>query len=100
MKTKLILTCLAGGLIMAPVLKAEPPPIVPGATTTTVTSQVWTTVPEEYDGDYYTYNNQYYHGGRHESGAFEWEGRPYTDRYEHEGKWIYGGKWEHHGRKH
>jgi hypothetical protein len=102
MQTKLILMCLAGGLTMAPLLKAEPPVVViPGSTTTTtVTTGVWRTVPEEYDGDYYTYNNQYYYGGKRETGDFESEGRHYTDRYQHEGKWIYGGKWEHHERKH
>ena len=102
MSTKLILMCLAGGLTMAPILKAEPPIVVaPGTTTTTtVTGGVWTTVPDDYDGDYYIYNKQYYHGGKHEVGDFEWEGRHYKDRYEHEGKWIYGGKWEHHDRKH
>jgi hypothetical protein len=99
MKTKLILMCLAGGLTMAPLLKAEPPVVVPGATIT-VERGVWTTVPEDYDGDYYFYNKHYYHGGKHESGEFTWEGRHYTDRYEHEGKWIYGGEWKHHDRKH
>lgn len=94
MKTKLILMCLAAGLTTAPLLKAEP------HTTTTVTTGVWTKVPDDYVGDYYFYNNQYYYGGKHETGDFEWEGHRYKDRYEHEGKWIYGGKWEHHDRKH
>jgi hypothetical protein len=102
MRTKLILMCLAGGLTMAPLLKAEPPVVVPGTTTTTTTttSGEWTTVPEDYDGDYYIYNKHYYHGGKHEAGNFDWEGKHYTDRYEHEGKWIYGGEWKHHDRKH
>ena len=100
MKAKLILMCLAGGLAMAPLLKAEPPiQVIPGATTTT-TTEVWKSVPDDYDGDYYIYQNQYYHGGKHETGDFEWEGRHYQDRYEHEGKWIYGGEWKHHDRKH
>jgi hypothetical protein len=99
MKTKMILMCLAGGLAMAPLLKAEPPVVVPGSTTVTVHTGVWTTVPDDYDGDYYLYNKHFYHGGKHEEGDFEFEGKHYKDRYEHEGKWIYGGKWEHHDRK-
>jgi hypothetical protein len=99
MKTKLILMCVAGGLTIAPLLQAEPP--VPGATTTTtVTTGVWQTVPNDYDGDYYFYNKRYYHGGKYETGDFEWEGHHYKDRYQHEGKWIYGGKWERHHRNH
>lgn len=102
MKTKLILMCVAGAMTLAPMLRAEPAVVVtPGSTTTTtVTRGVWTTVPHDYEGDTYLYNKQYYYGGRHEEGDFEWEGRHYKDRYEHEGKWIYGGKWEHHDRKH
>ncbi len=92
MKTKLILLFLAAGLTTAPLLKAEP------QITTTVTSSEWTNVPDDYDGDYYFYNKKYYHGGRHEAGDFEWEGKHYKDRYEHEGKWIYGGEWKHHDR--
>lgn len=100
MKTKLILMCLAGGLTMAPLLKAEPAVVVTPGSSTTVTAGVWTTVPEDYDGDYYVHQNHYYYGGKHEVGEFEWEGHHYKDRYEHEGKWVYGGKWEHHARKH
>jgi hypothetical protein len=104
MKSKIILTLVAGGLSVAPLLKAEPPVVVqPGTTTTTTTTTetagVWTTVPEDYDGDYFIYNNQYYHGGKYEKGDFVWEGKHYQDRYMHEGKWIYGGKWDHHARK-
>jgi hypothetical protein len=100
MKTNLILMCLAAGLTTAPLLKAEP--VAPGSTTTTTTTTtgVWTTVPDDYDGDYYIYNKQYYHGGKRETGDFTWEGRHYTDRYQHDGKWLYGGEWKHHDRKH
>lgn len=91
--------CLAGGLTMAPLLKAEPPIVVtiPGVT---VSTGVWTTVPEDYDGDYYIHENHYYYGGKHEVGDFDWENHHYQDRYYHDGKWIYGGKLEHHARKH
>jgi hypothetical protein len=99
MKSKLILMCLAGGLTMAPLLQAEPIVVLPGSTITVTTHGVWTTVPDEYDGDYYTYNNHHYYGGKRETGDFEFEGRHYTDRYQHEGKWIYGGEWKHHDRK-
>lgn len=93
MKTNLMLLCLAAGsLTMAPVLKAEPAT----TTTTTTTSEVWKAVPEDYEGDYYFHNNQFYHGGRHEVGEYDYEGHHYKDRYEHEGKWIYGGEWKHH----
>jgi hypothetical protein len=98
MKTKLLLMCLAGGLTMAPLLKAEPP-IAPGTSTTITTRGVWTTVPDDYEGDYYFHNKQYYYGGKHELGDFESEGRHYQDRYEHEGKYLYGGEWKHHDRK-
>ena len=99
MRTKLILMCLAGGMTMAPLLKAEPPIVLADATVTVHTG-VWETVPEDYDGDYYFYNKRYYHGGRHEEGDYTWEGRHYKDRYEHDGKWIYGGEWKHHEKKH
>ncbi len=99
MKTNLILICLAGSLATAPLLKADTHVTVsPGSIN--VTTGVWTTVPEDYDGDYYFHDGHYYHGGRHEVGEFEWNGAHYKDRYEHEGKWVYGGKWEHHARKH
>jgi hypothetical protein len=100
-----ILMFIAGGLAIAPVLRAEPPVVVtPGTSTTTTTTTtesagVWTTVPEDYEGDYFIYNNQYYHGGKIEHGDFTFEGHPYHDRYMHDGKWMYGGKWEHHARK-
>lgn len=83
-------------------LRAEPPPGSTTTTTTTVetTPGVWTTVPEDYDGNVYIYNDHFYHGGRYEPGDFTWEGRHYTGRYFHDGKWIYGGKWERHMRKH
>ena len=100
----LILTFL--GLSVAPLLKAEPPIVVqPGTSTTTTTTTVestpgvWTTIPEDYDGEYFMYDNHYYHGGRYEPGDFTYEGRHYTGRYFHDGKWIYGGKMEHHHRK-
>ena len=93
MKTKLILMCLMGGLTTAPLLIAEPPRV------TIVTPGFWQTVPDDYDGHYYSHNNRYYYGGKHEEGDFEWEGKHYPHRYEHEGKWIYGGKWERHVRK-
>jgi hypothetical protein len=89
---------------MAPLLRAEPPVVVtPGTTTTTITTVekpgMWITVPDDYDGYYFLYNDHYYHGGKYETGDFVWEGRHYRDRYMHDGKWIYGGKWEHHARK-
>jgi len=95
---------IAGGLALAPLLKAEPPVVVePGRTTTTTTTVtgpgVWTTVPDDYEGDYYIYQDHYYHGGKFERGDFTWEGKHYPGRYFHDGKWIYGGKWEHHARK-
>src|SRR3954468_7423902 len=102
MKSKIILSLsVAAGLTAIPMLRAEPPVVVtPGTTTTTtVRTGVWTTVPDDYDGAYYLYNKQYYYGGKHEVGDFDWEGHHYSDRYFHDGKWIYGGKWEHHGRK-
>ena len=98
MKTTLIMLGLASGLSMAPLLQAEPVVVeTPGHVT--VRTGVWTTVPDEYDGDYYTHEHHYYYGGKHELGDFEYEGRHYPERYEHEGKWLYGGKWEHHARK-
>ena len=106
MKSKIILTLIAGGLSVAPLLKADPPIVVqPGTGTTTTTTTVetpgvWTTVPDDYEGQYYILDNHYYHGGKYETGDFTWEGRHYAGRYSHDGKWIYGGKWEKHARKH
>lgn len=64
MKSKIILMSIAAGLAVAPLLKADPPVVVtPGAgstttTTTTVTTPgVWTTVPDDFEGDYFIYNN-------------------------------------------
>jgi len=98
------LTIVALGLAVAP-LRAEPPPGSTTTTTQTTTTEtspgVWTTVPEDYEGNVYFYDNHYYHGGRYEPGDFTWEGKHYTGRYQHDGKWIYGGKWdrhEHHGK--
>jgi len=105
MKTKLLLMTLSAGLAVAPLMKAEPPAVVvtPGTSTTTTTTTtgtgVWTTVPDDYEGEYFIYNNQYYHGGKYEKGDFVWEGKHYPERYYHDGKWMYGGKWEHHARK-
>jgi hypothetical protein len=96
LRTVLLMAFIAGAAQLP--LRAAPPVIVePGGVT--VTTGVWTTVPDDYDGDYYIYNDRYYHGGKFERGDFVWEGRHYPDRYMHDGKWIYGGKWEHHSRK-
>ena len=95
------LAIAALGLTVATV-RAEPPPGTSVTKTTTVESTpgVWTTVPEDYDGNVYIYDNHYYHGGRYETGDYTWEGKHYTGRYFHDGKWIYGGKWEaRHGHK-
>ncbi len=96
MKSKIILTLIASGLIVAPILKADPPIVVQpgtGSTTTTTTTTVdtpgvWTTVPDDYEGETFIIGNQYYHGGKYEKGDFTWEGRHYTDRYFHDGKWL------------
>jgi hypothetical protein len=99
MKSKVILMSIAAaGLAFAPFVKAEPP-VTTTTTTTVSTPGVWTTVPDDFEGDYFIYNNHYYHGGKYEKGDFVWEGRHYHDRYMHDGKWMYGGKWEHHARK-
>lgn len=106
MKSKFILMSIAGGLALTPLLKADPPVVVtPGTTTTTTKTTtvegpgVWATVPDDYEGDTFIYQNRYYHGGKYEKGDFVWEGKHYPDRYFHDGKWLYGGKWEHHARK-
>lgn len=49
------------------------------------------TLPRDYSGDAYYYNNQYYAGGRYEPGTYSYNGRTYNQRYFHDGQYLYGG---------
>jgi len=51
----------------------------------------YTTLPQNYSGNAYYYNNRYYAGGRYESGRYSHGGRTYTTRYYHNGQYLYGG---------
>lgn len=51
------------------------------------------TLPSDYSGDAYYYNNRYYAGGRYEPGTYSHQGRTYNDRYFHNGEYIYGGNY-------
>ena len=52
----------------------------------------YVTLPENYSGDAYYYNNRYYAGGRYEPGTYTYRGRTYNNRYFHNGQYIYGGE--------
>lgn len=49
------------------------------------------TLPSDYSGDAYYYNDQYYAGGRYEPGTYSHQGRTYNHRYYHDGRYLYGG---------
>ena len=51
----------------------------------------YTTLPSNYSGDAYFYNNRYYAGGRYEPGTYSYNGRNFDNRYFHDGKYLYGG---------
>ncbi len=51
------------------------------------------TLPRDYSGDAYHYNNRYYAGGRYEPGTYSYRGRTYSNRYYHNGRYIYGGEY-------
>ena len=56
----------------------------------------YTTLPADYEGDAYYYNNRYYAGGRYETGRYSYGGRTYTTRYFHDGRYLYGGDYRQH----
>ena len=49
------------------------------------------TLPRNYSGPSYFYNNRYYAGGRYETGRYSYGGRTYVNRYYHNGQYLYGG---------
>ena len=51
----------------------------------------YATLPPDYSGDSYYYNNRYYAGGRYETGRYSYGGRSYGNRYYHNGQYFYGG---------
>jgi len=56
----------------------------------------YATLPPNYSGNAYYYNNRYYAGGRYESGRYSYGGRAYTTRYFHNGQYLYGGNYRQH----
>jgi hypothetical protein len=50
-------------------------------------------LPRDYSGDAYYYNNRYYAGGRYEPGTYSYRGQTYTQRYFHDGQYLYGGEY-------
>jgi len=57
----------------------------------------YTTLPSDYSGDSYYYNNRYYAGGRYEPGTYSHNGRTYDQRYFHNGQYLYGGNYRQSG---
>lgn len=53
----------------------------------------YATLPPNYSGNAYYYNNRYYSGGRYESGRYSYGGRTYTTRYYYNGQYLYGGNY-------
>jgi hypothetical protein len=58
-----------------------------------VSYTTYRTLPRDYSGDAYYYNNRYYAGGRYEPGTYSHQGRSYNDRYFHNGQYLYGGNY-------
>lgn len=55
----------------------------------------YVSLPADYAGDAYYYNNRYYAGGRYEPGSYTYQGRRYDHRYFHNGQYLYGGDYRH-----
>ena len=54
------------------------------------------TLPVGYAGNAYYHGNRYYSGGRYETGAFNYQGRRYDNRYQQgNGSYLYGGQYQH-----
>ena len=58
---------------------------------TSVGYVTYDTLPRDYSGDAYYYDNRYYAGGRYEPGRYTYGGRTYDHRYFHDGEYLYGG---------
>lgn len=57
---------------------------------------IFTTLPVGYAGNAYYHGNRYYSGGRYETGAFNYQGRRYDNRYHQgNGSYLYGGQHQH-----
>lgn len=55
------------------------------------------TLPSDYSGDAYYYNDRYYTGGRYEPGTYTYNGQTYNHRYIHDGQNLYGGEYRRQG---
>ena len=53
----------------------------------------YASLPPNYSGTSYYYNNRYYAGGRYETGRYSYGGRTFQNRYFHNGQYIYGGEY-------
>lgn len=57
---------------------------------------IYSTLPVGYAGNAYYHGNRYYSGGRYETGAFNYQGRRYDNRYQQgNGSYLYGGQHQH-----
>ena len=57
---------------------------------------IFTSLPPGYAGNAYYHGNRYYSGGRYETGAFNYQGRRYDNRYQQgNGSYLYGGQHQH-----
>lgn len=55
----------------------------------------YSTLPRNYSGSAYLYNNRYYSGGQYQTGRYSYQGRNYDSRYFHNGQYYYGGNHQH-----
>jgi hypothetical protein len=92
---RLILPCLFGLLLTSCVVPGNPFEII--FPTVGVGYRTYTTLPGNYSGSTYYYNNRYYSGGRYENGNYYYRGAPYTGRYYHNGRYYYGGRYQYIG---
>ena len=55
----------------------------------------YSTLPPNYTGSAYYTGNRYYSGGNYQTGRYDYQGRTYTNRYQHNGQYYYGGTHAH-----
>lgn len=55
----------------------------------------YSTLPPNYSGSAYYSGGRYYSGGNYQTGRYSYQGRTYTNRYQHNGQYYYGGTHAH-----
>lgn len=103
MKTYTIVLMTAAFSVAVPLVRSAEP-VLPGGVVVVVPGHtsfgIYQQLPPDYEGEYYLYNKEYYYGGRYETGKFSYEGRDYDSRYFHDGKYVYGGHFDHSKKHH